>query len=543
MDKYRYRRYIDETGFENRFADEKEIKKVLSHINYSQPVAGPNKGGMPFISDAKSAWVDNADYHTLILGSTGSMKTRVLILPTIFTLGFAGENMVISDPKGELFEKSSGYLKSQGYKINVINLRDMEKSDSWNPFAESYKSFHAGKVDEAKSDMMDFVETLFSDMKATSKDMFWPLSSIQLANGLSELMLRLSKNPDECNPASMAGMINHIVARGGEHETSYESLGTEIANKLEEGTSLHANLSPTLSMSAKLTLDGIKSNTTTGFDAFTKSTQLMALSSNTTFNLHDFAKPNEKHVVYLITPDENTKYHFFAATFVRQLYTLMIRDSAALPGQALPNRLNFVLDEFANFPRIDNMQTMITAARSRNIRFYLVVQSNNQLKAVYNKDAETIKTNCLNWIYLSTKEDELIKQVMKMTGNIDDNAPLISYQKLSSFKKVDSREHPDKAGAEALILISRERPYVSFLPDVSRYKAFVDYPPAEYPKLKEDFSFFSLRKRLFRAGYPSSELRALLNENPTPDGKGEKKEEKIAGDSFNDILDKLAGRK
>ena len=550
MDKYRYRHHVGETGFEARFATEKEIKRSLSPVDFSKKLEKENAGGIPFLSDTKKVYVDGADAHTLILGSTGSMKSRCLILPGIYTLGYAGENMVIADPKGELFDKTSGYLKSQNYKIHVLNLRDMENSDCWNPLQEAYKLFHDGESEAAVNEMNDFISTLYAEMKATSKDVFWPTSAMQLATGLAEIMLRLAKSSDECNPASLSGMVSYVLPCGrGEYDMP--PFNEKILKNIKEGTSLSINLTPTLTMSAQVTLDGIKSNTTAGFEPFTKSALLMALSSRSTFDIHDFAKPNEKHVVYLITPDENTTYHFFAAAFVKQLYGAMIRDSANLPGQTLPKRLNFVLDEFANMPRIENMPSMITAARSRNMRFYLVVQSNNQLKSQYDRDAETIKTNCLNWVYLASKEDELIKQVMDIAGE-NNGRPLISYQELSSMRKVDERIHPNHGGADALLLLNREKPFMSFLPDVSRYKQFASIPPVELPKLKKEYKVFSIKTRVLSSNVTNEELKEALTRNypkkekiakvaPNPQMDNSKNTD--IDQEFNDLLKKLKGNK
>ena len=105
-----YRSYYDYVGdpsFISRFESEGEMESKLSYIDLLKAPNEPNQGGMPLISDTENAYVDKEDYHTLILGSTGSKKTRLFVLPTIFTLGLAGEDMVIADPKGELYDSAS----------------------------------------------------------------------------------------------------------------------------------------------------------------------------------------------------------------------------------------------------------------------------------------------------------------------------------------------------------------------------------------------------------------------------------------------------
>ena len=112
----------------------------------------------------------------------------------------------------------------------------------------------------------------------------------------------------------------------------------------------------------------------------------------------------EKNAIYLIIPDENTTYHLIVSLFLEQLYEVLLEKAQKEPLQKLPIRMNFLVDEFANIPKIQNMDAMITAARSRNIRFHLIVQGMRQLQQKYGEGADTISGNCNNWIYLYSKE-------------------------------------------------------------------------------------------------------------------------------------------
>jgi type IV secretion system protein VirD4 len=140
-------------------------------------------------------------------------------------------------------------------------------------------------------------------------------------------------------------------------------------------------------------------------------------------------------------------------------------------------RLNIVLDEFCNIPAIPDMASMISAARSRNMRFFLMAQGMHQLQFKYREDAETIKGNCDNWVFLTSREHELLREISNLCGetlftDLDGNLksrPLISISELQRLKKEKG---------EALILHGRHYPFVTELPDIDEYE-FNVYPPLE----------------------------------------------------------------
>jgi len=143
-------------------------------------------------------------------------------------------------------------------------------------------------------------------------------------------------------------------------------------------------------------------------------------------------------------------------------------------NKKLPVRVNFVLDEFCNISTVPDMASMISAARSRNMRFFLMAQSLWQLKQKYKEDAETIKGNCDNWIFLTSREYNLLREISSLCGETyfrdSDGSiksrPLISVSELQRLKK----EY-----GETLILHGRNYPFVTELPDINEYK-FNIYP-------------------------------------------------------------------
>jgi type IV secretion system protein VirD4 len=198
---------------------------------------------------------------------------------------------------------------------------------------------------------------------------------------------------------------------------------------------------------------------------------LSQVLSKSSFDITNLS--NEKTAIYIIVPDEKNTLHFIVSMFIKQTYEILINSAQQQENGKLPIRMNFLLDEFANIPAIPEMSNMISAARSRNIRFYLMVQGMDQLRNKYKKDAQTIKGNCDNWIFLSSKEIELLEEISKICGSMIQPTvnpfPLISTTQLQKLKK-------DWEYSEALIKNGRLDPYVSCLPDIDQYK-FHDCPP------------------------------------------------------------------
>ena len=152
--------------------------------------------------------------------------------------------------------------------------------------------------------------------------------------------------------------------------------------------------------------------------------------------------------------------------------------------------MNFVLDEFCNIPKIPDMPSMISAARSRNMRFYLVAQSIHQLRGRYGEDADTIKGNSDNWVFLTSKELALLNEISELCGSIytSDNRHrrLISISELQRF---------DKEKGEALIMHSRQYPIITEIADIDMYPMFKGFPTVALRPFKmPQVSVFSVKQ-------------------------------------------------
>ena len=459
---------------ETRWATVDEIKRANTHIDLkaeTYPTAG-----IPVISDSRNAYVDGSDSHTLIFGATGSKKTRLFCMPTLNYFIRAGESFVATDPKGELYDRTAGMAKAYGYKVDVINLRDVGFGDMWNPLALPYHMYHNGEREEAISMLNDFVRTIASPQFENTKDVFWPemASSLALANLL--LLMEAGKQ-EEVNVASLAALCSNA---------SSEKLKVLSENMTME-TIAGLNFRNVFT-SAEKTLQSIMVSLFGMIRIFTTQKNLTKMLSGNTVDLRQIGR--EKTAVYLIIPDEKSTYHFLVTTFIKQAYEILIAEAQKCQERKLPVRVNFVLDEFCNIPKVPDMPSMISAARSRNMRYYLVVQSLHQLKGRYGEDADTIKGNCNNIVFLTSKELDLLGEISALCGE---------YYTSEGYKRklisVSELQRLDKAKGEALIISGRQYPVISEIADIDDYEMFKGYEAPELlPNPVTKTAMFDLNK-------------------------------------------------
>jgi len=417
----------------SRWAKDEEIKKGLKEINITEKEI--KHGGMPLFVDVKKnkVWVDDGEAHTLIMGSTGSGKTRRLILPLIKILAKKGESMILTDPKGELYEESASLLMEKGYKIVILNLRNPEKGNAWNPLTLPYMLYKEGS-DKSKELLADLGRSLLHDEK--SDDPFWQNSSSDYFTGLALGMFEDAQE-EEINLNSIS-----FMSAVGEEKIGGTVYAKEYFSTKDPSKATYINASGTIN-APQDTKNSILSVFRQKIKIFATTEHLAEMLSYSDFSMADIGK--QKTAVFIIIQDEKKTYHALATVFVKQCYETLI-DVAQDNNGKLPIRTNFILDEFANMPPLTDVTTMITAARSRQIRFNLVIQNFAQLSQVYGKDdAETIKGNSANLVYLMSKELQALEEISKLCGDKkvknkdgkEESKPLINISELQRLKPGD----------------------------------------------------------------------------------------------------------
>lgn len=416
----------------SRWSKEKEIKNDAG-VEVVDPLAKESEfAGIPLVNDGKHLWVDNGEYHNLVIGSTGSGKSQTIVEPMVELLIKKGESMIITDPKGELYKASSDYMKERGYNVVVLNFREPQNGNAWNPLTLPYQYYKDGNFDKATELLDDVGMNILYDPNNKSGDPFWEKSAADYFSGLA-LGLFEDATQDEINLNSI-----NFMSTVGEEKFAASNYIKEYFTLKGEASNAYVFASNTIN-SPTDTKGGILAVFRQKIRLFASRENLSEMLAYSDFDMRNIGK--EKTAVFIIIHDEKTTYHGLATIFIKQCYETLI-DVAQANGGKLPYRTNFILDEFANMPPLKDVTTMVTAARSRAIRFTFIIQNFAQLKSVYgNEDAETIKGNCGNLVYLISTELAALEEISKMCGEVKSSekdktasTPLVTVTDLQKLK-------------------------------------------------------------------------------------------------------------
>lgn len=406
----------------SRWATNKEIKENFKVWDFNSNL---NSGGIPVTTINNNFYYCNTFDHTLVIGSTGSGKTICEIIPLIFNLGYAGESMVINDTKGELYAHTFNFLKNKGYNIKIINLRDALSSDGWNPLHLPYKYYKNNNIDLAGDLIENFSKSLTKNL--SSKDMYWEKSATSV---LSALCYGIIEDAPSEEQVHLYSIYNMLVEHGAKNIDRFNSLDLYFQQK--PFGNLAKMSYATGSFAKGETRATLFSVLATVIKIFSD-TGIANLTSRTDFELEDIGK--EKTAIFLIIPDEKESRHELASLFIDQCYQALINYAQSLDTGKTQIRVNFILDEFSNMPPIPSISNKITVSRSRNIRFYLVIQDFDQLKEKYKEQTGTIKSNCTNWIYLLTADNNTAQEISNRIGKYT-----ISSERISASSRIEQTD-------------------------------------------------------------------------------------------------------
>ena len=466
----------------SRWLKEKEMKKQYKVVEVGVQDADAPAAGVVLINNGKKMWVDDGEFHTLVIGVTGSGKTSAVINPLIYSLIKHKESMVMTDPKGELYRMHANHLKARGYDVIVLNFREPEKGNAWNPLTLPYKLYKEGNIDKAVELVDDVGKNVVKDKKAD--DPFWQDSAGDYFSGCALGLIQDAKE-EEVNINS----INIMTTVGEEKFGAGSNYIKEYFGLKGEESSAYVFASNTINSPTE-TKGGILSTFRQKIRVFASRENLSEMLSHSDFDMADIGK--KPTAVFIVIHDEKTTYHALATIFIKQCYETLI-DVAQANGGALPVRTNFLLDEFANMPALKDVTTMVTAARSRHIRFTFIIQNFAQLNEVYGKDdAETIRSNCGNLIYLLTTELAALEEISKLCGEVkskkDDKSeshPLITVADLQKLQM-----------NEVIILRNRAHPFkTKFTQAFNVDWGDEQYPEAEFEtRPKEPIQIFDVKE-------------------------------------------------
>lgn len=458
-------------------------------VKYSSDI-----GGIPVCTEGDTAWLSPPQEHILVLGTTGSGKTRRVIFPSIWTLGYNKQSMIISDLKGELYTYSSNYLKEQGYDVYVLNFLNPAISSHWNPFTTIDRLIKEGDYDEAIKHIDEIADGIISISKAegSSSDPFWDNSAKTF---ITSILCGMCFDPELDVKAKTFANFIHIVqelfermqpaTRAG--SVSQEDPVLEWLKHVEEQYTPKQNFSVKYmtiynARNSPPTFGSILATVSTKIDPLTALTPLTIITSQ---NDIDFRKFGEKpSVLYLVIPYEISSYDFFVSLLVNFSFFELVQAArlheSPTPGSSaqLPVPVWYVLDEFGNLPPIPDMTRKISVSRSQGIHFLIVLQDFAQLDKNYDeKVASNIRSNLRTTIILNAVNPQTQKAVSEMIGHTTINTRSVSKSKQDSESiSLDTRElmKPEEVGRihppQAVVVGMGRQPMLATLDDMSKWK-------------------------------------------------------------------------
>ena len=356
-------------------------------------VLSENKGIM--LADNNYLPLDKiGNTNVLIVGGSGSGKSSAYSDPNAHQcLG----SYVFTDPKGEIYDTTAGFLKSQGYEIKVLNLVNPTSSDGYNPL------FHI----QSEMDVDIIASTIVKGQKKNATDdPFWDNMSEFLLKALIYYLLA-TRPIEEQNLASCAEMVR-AASNNGDTNTL-----ADLIHQLPPEHPARMNFqSVEVSAASDKTYSSILASLQSALGKF-DSQEIADLTSTNTINFEDIGR--KKTALYVISSDTHSAYDFLLTIFFSQMIQHLY-DFADKNGGRLPMPTFFILDEFANIGQIPDFDKKISTSRSRGISFSVILQNLDQLKEIYEKSYETIIGNCDTHVFLGSNSYATVEYFSKELG-------------------------------------------------------------------------------------------------------------------------------
>ena len=413
-------------------------------------------------------YVETSDTHTLTIGATRCGKTRCIVLPSICIQALAGESMILSDPKGELYLYACKFLEMLGYEVIAIDFKNPRKSCRYNFLQPVIDAVNAEDIPLAIMRTRDVVESL---AHSDGMERIWTDGEkAMLTCGILAVVYDNQEKPQYQNLTNVYYFLGKMCTAPTENDPV--PLVYYLASKPDihpAKASLHiSNIAPEKMRGSFYT------SAVTALELFVDP-NVYDMTCDTDFDI--YATGIRKRAIFIILPDHKTTYYSSAALFVQQQYQLLV-DCSDQHGNRLPRRVNFDLDEFGNFTKIPDFPVAITVGGGRGIRFNLYLQAFSQLEERYGKEsAATIRANAETWIYLQCKDQDTLKELSDKLGTYTVKSPSISSSSngsnFSASSSLVSRPllfpyEIEQISRPYSLVFSRNAPSIMYAPDISQ---------------------------------------------------------------------------
>ena len=495
-----------------RWATKQEIKKNFRKERVSHIV----KTGFPvyYSKNNKYVWFDMETPHYIYLGSTGSGKSATAVIPECSFIATSKEkkSVFITDPKGEIFSTTSRMFKDNGYKIYTLDFRNPELSNHSNLLETAiceyemydkneklsqntqnskkkmkYKNEAITHYAQCNQIVNDICTMIMADK--TAKEAFWNNSASDLLYGIIFLFLEDYADGkikrEQITLTSMKKFQNSSMT-----EKNIKVLRKYVETK-PYGSRSKDKLIPIISTSENTykSITSIFNERMTLFD----DVNVENITSNSDFDFDILGK--EPSVLYCCIPDESKIYYTLVSVVVSLIYKRLVLLCNTQSNKKLPVELVFLLDEFANTPPLQDIETIVSVARSRGMYFQFFLQSFAQLDNLYGKEvSQIIQDNC-GLAYLKTNTQETAEAISSRLGTHGVETTSLNY----------SMSLSNNNGSSNTSLISRRLLTADEIKQL-HYKTII-FPTIGYPIFRDTVIYKKFS--CYRGGFIERKVRPL----------------------------------
>ena len=339
--------------------------------------------------------------NVLVIGGSGAAKTRSFVLPYILT---ANTNYVITDPKSEVLLATGGYLKERGYDVRVLNLVNLEQSDSYNPF----------RYLRDDKDVLKLVNNLIQSTTpkgSHESDPFWTKAETALLQAI--ILMLFQEAPEyEQNFSMVMRVLEYAEVHEEDegHVSPLDLLFESIERRKPDSVAVRQY--KVFKLAAGKTAKSILVSTAVRLAPFNLP-QIQALTEHDDMDLYTLGE--KKVALYAVIPDNDNTFNFLVSLLYAQAFQALYYSADQIHHGPLPRHVRFVLDEFAAMP-LPGFTRELATMRSRSISASVIIQNMAQIKELYKDSWETIPGNCDTILYLGGNESSTHKYVSEMLG-------------------------------------------------------------------------------------------------------------------------------
>lgn len=415
--------------------------------------------------------------NTLVVGGSGSGKSRFYAKVNLLQ---ANTSFFVLDCKGELLRDTGALLEKEGYEIRVLDLLNMEKSHCFNPFAYL----------ENDNDIQKLISILFkatTPKSSGNQDPFWDMTAGMLLSALI-FYLKYEAPVEEQNFAMALEMLRAGEVR--EEDEGYKSALDELFDYLEMEDPYHIAVKyyRDYQKSAGKTAKSIQITLASKLEKF----NLSSVEALTATDEMDIASIGEKKVaLFALISDNDPSFNFLVSMLYGLTFETLFNLADRKYQGALPVHVHFLMDEFANVSLPDSFENKLSTMRSRNISASVIIQNISQLKALFEKQWESIIGNCDEFLYLGGNEPSTLKTIVEYylgKETIDTNTHgkssgrggsySTNYQK-AGRELMDASELRMLDNKKALLFIRGEPPLKDFKYDILNHPNVKYMPDGE----------------------------------------------------------------